>query len=336
MIKIHNYFSTFVLLFVSIGFCNINIDSLINKGLNQMNLQNYDISEKIFSKIPKDNPERFFFKAMLYQTKMLCFDDYRFGDSLINNSLLAIKTSEELIKKGDFARGYFYNGYAYGTISAYEEKIGSKISCFFHGYKGVSLLRKSLEYKKDFFDAYAGIGVYHYWKSKAVNKINWIPFLTDERKIGKEELLIALRKGNYFRNAARYSLIWVYFVEGDYKTALAIIDEFLTFYPQNTIFLRAKCDVLFKMGSFSQAVLYYKKLLNSFKKNPTQSGFLEMQCMYKLAYSLSNTGNYNESLVYYNRVLKSVLPKWTKSKAIPIKRKAKTDMEKILKHETHH
>lgn len=60
--------------------------------------------------------------------------------------------------------------------------------------------RKAIQQDSTFWEAYFGLGSYHYWKSVATKFINWLPFIGDHRQKGIQQLLVASEKAVFFRS----------------------------------------------------------------------------------------------------------------------------------------
>ncbi len=307
---------------------DVSIDGLIRAGLESAGHQDYSSAESLFGKIPAQHPAGPFFKCLLLQYRMIEEQDYRDGKSLYALCQATLDRSENL-RKGKRAELFLYRGLGYGAMASYEEKTRSWISSILHGLKGISALEKSLELDDSMIDAYAGLGVYHYWKGKVTRFVRWFHFM-DEREKGRRELRLAMNKGRYLNHPARYSLLWAYYAEGRTDSALALADGFLRTYPSNTIFLRARSDILFRMKDWKKAEAGYRRLLGQYKSRPTHSRIAEVECNYKRAVALEALGRRAEAIGAYRGALEIVTPSWARDLQ-PIRKRAHERLQRLEK-----
>lgn len=304
----------------------LSVDSLAVAGLKLAYQQEYDRADSVFARIAK-HPAGPFLQSILVQYRMLEEEDYRDGTTLYSLCQATLERSEALRKQGKKAEALFYRGMAFGAMASYEEKTRVWLSSILHGLKGVSALEKCVSLDPSIYDAQAGLGVYHYWKGKVTSSVRWFRFM-DEREKGKHELAAAVEHGRYLDHAARYSLVWAYYAEGQPDSALALSDEFLRIYPANTIFLRARCDVLFRKKDWKRAEAGYGKLLRIYHTKPTQSRIAELECNYKRAVSLEYLGRRAEAIRAYKAAVEISTPAWSKTME-PLLNKARASLKRL-------
>lgn len=305
------------------------IDSLATEGLRFAYQQKYHRADSLFLRLGSNHPAGPFLQTLLAQYRMIEEQDYRDGKSLYALCETVLERSESLRKRGKKAEALFYRGMAYGAMASYEEKTSSWLSSILHGLKGISALEKCVELDSSNYDALAGLGVYHYWKGKVTSSVRWFRFL-DEREKGKGELIAAVKKGRLLNHAARYSLLWAYYAEGRSDSALALADEFLRSYPANTIFLRARNDILFRKKEWKKAESGYGKLLRIYHAHPTKSRIEEFECTYKRAVALENLGRRAEAIRTYKASLEIATPAWSKTTE-PVRSKARASLMELEK-----
>jgi len=79
---------------------------------------------------------------------------------------LAIAKGKIAIDKNkEDALSYFCLGKAYGYLSLYKIGKCKWFGAFRCGLKGHSCLKKAVKTAPNFYDAYCGLGIYHYWRS---------------------------------------------------------------------------------------------------------------------------------------------------------------------------
>lgn len=307
-------------------------DKLILKGIDAAQRQEYDEADSIFNCIPDTIPAPFFFKAIMLHAKMTEEHDFRCAKQLYEYCERTIAIAQRDIENNvNLAQAHFYNGGGYGAMGTTAGKTGSWISSMRHGMKGVAEYQKALEIDSTIYDAYAGLGIYHYWKGEVTKYFHWLPFVDDERKQGKKELLIATEKGKYLNHVARYSFIWVYFKEEEYDSSIALCEQFLSRYPYNTIFLRARADILFQQRDWKKSVEEYLNVIELIRRKPNQNTIEIMECLYKLAKALELSDKKVEALQYYSRILELEAPEWNKKESEDLKKKTLSTIKYLKK-----
>lgn len=225
--------------------------------------------------------------------------------------------------------GYFYQGYAHGGLSTYKVKRNAWVSSFRHALKSIDYLKICITADSTLYDALTGLGIYHFWKGRYTKYIKKLPFIKDERKLGKQELEIAAQKGKFLKNTALYSLIWIYYNEKEINRAQTCAEKILREYPKNIIFLRAYCDVLFRQKKWTEAVRNLTLLLEILKKDPTENKVQEMECRYKRGLAYKFSGEPKLALAEMDRIFAYKTPDWAKEKTDEIREKTRREIKKI-------
>jgi tetratricopeptide (TPR) repeat protein len=312
----------FIIIFFALaGFAQERTDSLIMAGIRAVNRQEFKTADSLFQLLPGQEPFRDLFRVLALQAEMSVTYDFRDSDRVFRYCDAVFEKSKILVKQRS-AKGYFCIGTAYGARAVFKENKKSWFSSFKDGIRGVEAYQKCLELDPRYHDVYAGLGIYHYWKSNVTRYLSWLPFLDDERELGKRELTLALKKGVYFNEMARHNLLWIYFAEKNFEQSLHLADEFLSEYPENTLFLRSRCDVLYQKHEYAQAADAYLHLLAVLKRKPTEGGISEIQCHYMRGLALEKGNRHPEASLEYNNILSYRVPRWAIGQAARYKQKA--------------
>ena len=137
----------------------------------------------------------------------------------------------EILSKPDCPDAYFILGSAYGYRAAYRGQNGSWWGAVRDGGKSASNLSKALSLDSTLYDAYLGLGAYHYWKSAKSKNLAFLPFISDRRAQGVSELQLAGRLGSISRIAAFRSLTVIYLNESRWAEAVDLADSVLLHTP---------------------------------------------------------------------------------------------------------
>ena len=110
--------------------------------------------------------------------------------------------------------------------------------------------------ERDDIDSKAFYAIYAYY---AETLTSWLPFVKSKRDLYLEDL----KKG--FENSKRFSpvfgntLIWIFYDNKKYSSALNIVNSLLLRYPGHPVILQTKADMLFQLGRVDEAVAIYKQ-----------------------------------------------------------------------------
>ena len=213
------------------------IDALIKKGIalftNERLSEALDIFKKLIDQ-NEDDPKGYFYTAAVYGVTMQDYRTRAYEREFNHYIDLAItKAQSRIDKNNDDAEAHFYLGGAYGYRGIDKTIVGSWLAAFLDGTQGIFHLKKAVALNSSFYDAYYGIGSFHYWVSVKAGILWFLPFFTDERARGIEEIRLASTKGRYARYEAKASLVTVLMNEKRWEEALKLADEMLAKFPND-------------------------------------------------------------------------------------------------------
>ncbi len=178
---------------------------------------------------------------------------------------------------GEYRRGYWYGGLKAG-LSAKKN------------------FDRALEIDSNLYDAYNGLGNYHFWKSDRTRKFPISAFVPDDREKGIEQLVLAKDRGFFSRHAAAASLLWAFIRQKNYQPARRLADSMAVFYPEAKSFLWARGTIYHEQKMWDSSAAVFSKLLKRLEADPTQSGYNFVECRFRLAEAFWNSGRYQEAL----------------------------------------
>jgi len=245
---------------------------LIIKGIDFASTLQYENAIKVFDQLIQNepnNPRGYFLKSATYfwifSTDM---HNEAVGDTLKELSLQAIDVAENRLDDyEDDIDALFYLGGSYGTLGRYYGATKSYLKAYWYGQKGMNYLEEVVEKDSTYYDAYLGLGIYHYLADvlpKFVKILSFVLGVEGDKDQGIKELNIAAEKGIYTKTEALFFLGAIYtYREQDYDKAILIFNKLLEKYPDNCgalihlgrcYSLKGKCDL---------ALQTYYKILNS-------------------------------------------------------------------------
>jgi hypothetical protein len=146
------------------------------------------------------------------------------------------------------AEAWFYLAGAYGPRVQWRVLRGERLGAARDGKKVKDALERALQLDATLYDAYFGIGLYHYYADVApavAKMLRWLMFLPGgDRALGLREMLQARDKGELLRGEADFQLEIVYlWYEHKTADALNLLTRLDARYPRNPLFLRLIAEI---------------------------------------------------------------------------------------------
>lgn len=268
-------------------FSNEPDDSRLLTGIEMGIAGRYSEAILHFSKVKEeypDHPAGHFFLAAIYQSRMMDFETDLWRDQFFFEVNEAETLAREKIdREGDDASHYFYLGGALAYKSFQLGREGDYLPALSSAVKSIGYLNKAGELDSTFCDAYLGIGSYQYWKSKITMRLTWLPFFSDKRSAGINNIEEAVECSRFSKWAALSNLAWIYIEEGDYRQAIHYAEIGLASFPASRFFLWPLGDALFRNKEFRRAAEVYQALLQSVQTEQFNNGYNEVLLRFKLA-----------------------------------------------------
>jgi len=283
-------------------------DSIILKGIDYVHQDKFDEATAEFKKMTQlfpDDPGGYMFVAASY---LSLAEDYRnpaYKEEFEKYVNLAIQKGEEKTEKGNYtAQDLLYLGGSYGYRGIYKSTEGSWWGAFWDGGKAKKIMEQGLEMDSTCYDIYFGLGAYNFYRSIKSKMLWWLPFFGDKRKLGIEQTKIAIAKGKFTSDEAKYGLLRIYVENGQYDSALAIADQLRSIKPDDPFLLWSLGQAQIQKGMYQDALVGYQTLLKTFEnsKYVTSRGMVE--CEYWIAYLYQVTGQKDKCLEQITQILR--------------------------------
>ncbi len=312
-----------------------NFDGRIDQGLEVLYQGDYDSALVIFDSFIRDNPKNpagYFFKAGLYQTRMSAYES-DFWHKYYKNSVDSAIMLCDLALTGDpgDAWAYFIKGGSFSYIAAWDARQGKYLAAFRNGLKAVSDFKKAKEIDPSLYDAYIGIGSYHYFRTKATSFLKWLPFIGDGRDQGISEIITAIEKGRYSRVMGQNALLWIYTDYGRDKKALELGGLLEKQYPNNPFFHWAVPEVLWRQKRWKEAEKAYSKLLGLLEQQNPLNNYNKVVVSYKLAKCFLENQKYQDAFRTAQQAINYPLDKETAVRLVNERRRAQEVMNQAEK-----
>ena len=232
-----------------------DIHELGVKGYSLTFDMQYEAADKILDEMIRMEPENalgYFLKSKKY-IWMYIFgsNDMEHINKFADLSYKTIEISKKMLKKNkDDIDALFYLGNTYGYLGRWYGEEGKWIKAFWNGRKGTNYLKKVIEKDPEYYDAYLGLGMYHYYVDVLPKFIKVLSFLLGgggDREKGLEEVSIASSKGVFTNGEAKFILGDSFYseIENNFKAALPFYKELIARYPHN-LFFKMRLSLCYK------------------------------------------------------------------------------------------
>ena len=281
---------------------NPRIQAVVLEGIHSSFREDYALAESSFQtliRMAPEDPAGYFFLAALYHAQMIDYEsDFR-EKELYENVKIAKKLARQRIKENKKdAWAHVILGNSYGVKAVYNATKGEWWSGLNEGLSAKSALKKAIQLDPELYDAYVGLGSYHYWASVKTRALWWLPFIGDHRQRGISQTKLAHEKSIFSSAAAASGLIWMYISEKQYDQAISLAQEMQSEYPAGKSFLWPLAQAYFEKRNWNDALSTHQNLLERLERdhrsgNPDQSYNL-VECRFHIANSLFILGRYPE------------------------------------------
>jgi tetratricopeptide (TPR) repeat protein len=307
----------------------------ISQGIEYYFQENFTKAEEVFlGLIQADtlNPAGYYFLALTYQGEMLDLEsDYR-EEEFYATLEKSIRMSERRLEKDKKDKlAHFYLGNSYGNWGLYQARQGSWFSALRSGFRAKANWERVLELDSTFYEAYAGLGSYFYWKSAYTKKFRWLPFVKDKRQEGIGMLKLAAENSVLSKEFALSSLMWINLREKNYPQALNLAYYFQSKYPQAKFPLWAEGFIYYEKFDWKNALQTFDKLMQRLQETQPSNFYNLIEVEFRMANCHYNLGKYKEARQLGEKILTYPLDKKTQHRQREKLKKAKELLEKITK-----
>ncbi len=256
----------------------------LRSGITYTMNEQFDSARAIFTRLVKlDSLDH---AATLYlagvdHAEMMDREDYSHKEQFEVKVDWAIRLAEQALNQGqDSAWAYLTIGNGHAYTASLEAKAGSWWSAMRRGLKAKSAYLKALEINPTLYDAYLGLGTYHFWKSAKTEFINWLPFVGDRKDDGVTELRLAADSSLFSNDLALNSLVWIYLERKEPQQALDCADTLLRRLPDSRLVRWGLAFSCYAAGKLHEAADHFGNIIESLENDTTQNYFNLIECRY--------------------------------------------------------
>lgn len=216
-----------------------------------------------------NNPIGYFLLAVTYYSISNQFRTDRCTDTTHFYLDTCISITEELIKNDKSNPDlYFILGSAYGYRALSKGAHANWLSVLKDANQSASNLRKCIKLDSTYMDAWFGIGAAHYWKSAKAKFLAWLPFISDKRKQGIEEIQLASRTGYLASLCAAKALLPVYQNQKYWDRIVLLGDSLHGIVPNDAGCLLYTARALLELGRHDEVKPRLDKLRAMWQETP--------------------------------------------------------------------
>lgn len=291
---------------------NKNSDALIYTALNLAFQDDFIYSAEIFDtliSIDKTNPLPYVFKAGILDSYMLDHStrekESEFYD-VIARGLKVCKLAEKKVKTREDS-GWVYFTYAslYGYRAVRKGRNKEYLSGLKDAYMAISYYKKIIRTYPKLYDAYIGLGTFHFALSELPRFVKWFVAPGDYREKALKEIKLAADSAKYSKIIAMDEYAWVLaYVRPSHK-AIKIAESVVIMYPNSRSFLWTLAFTYRRRGYWWKVERTFLKLVPLTLKDQRSYYYSLTVLFYNLARAKYFTGKLDDAswyldLAYFN------------------------------------
>ncbi len=280
-----------------------SIDSMLIEGISLVHQEKFTEAFDLFDStivLAPDLPVGYFFKAAAYANLASDYRNLTYSDTFFTYIDQAIDIGKARKESGQAtSEDIFFYGGAIGFRGIYKSFRGDWLGAFKDGLKGKGILKEAWEMDSTYYDTYYGLGAYDYWRSAKTKILWWLPFFSDNRKKGIDQIYLAIEKGKLVKNEAKYGLLRIYENEKDYKAIIDLWENYLKeINPDDPFALFFLGRSLAGLQRFEEAIDIFNRLLDFYCQSPYYDPGAELDVCYNLGLFYYNWGKYEDAVKY--------------------------------------
>jgi tetratricopeptide (TPR) repeat protein len=279
----------------------------------------------------------YFYYASVLSSKMTHYENFNDEENFRDAVSRVIQTTDSLIFKSngnctnDLADIYFFRGSAYGYLAYFQSQKGEWYKAMNNGMQSVDDLEMALECDSTLWDVYLGLGVYKYWKSTKLKLVLWLPFVSDRREEGIQDIKIAIENDCNSRYLAIHQLVYILTDFKEYDMAIQYGKMAIDAYPNSQFMWWAYGHAFYKKPENEKAIEANLTLLSLIEADTRANPLHLMAIHLKLAELYQRIDDHDKVKYHCKMVLEQDYPNPMPESGIEHKKNATKFLENIDK-----
>ncbi len=219
------------------------VSSLTIEGMNHAYNFQLDSAENKFneaSRLEPTHPRPYVARATILFWRFALGNDDQLYEQIISQTEKAIEVSEDYQDDHeDDADVLTCLGSLYGYKAFAHARQKSYLKAAWDGKKSLDFFNDAIRLDPKNYDAYLGLGCYHYFGAFAPKGLQWVISMLGidgDAKLGVREIKLALEKGTYSTVEAQYYLAqFLPWQTGSFEYSETLLDDLNKRFPQNPL-----------------------------------------------------------------------------------------------------
>lgn len=261
-------------------------DSMVYKGLEYVVVNNYYNAMKIWETLEKNGykkSEISFYRAVTLQSKMADLHNYNTDrEEYLKYAEECIKLNGDNLNKNSLdIKSLYLRGSMLTSLALYYAETDEWMNAASSGLSGISHLKKINSINKNLEEPLLFINIFKYYSNRFALKTPIISLVRDDRE---EAILNVARVIDTGINSflGRNQLAWMLIDYVKYDQAIAVSLKGLTMFPDSRFYLWTTAEAYQRKGEYGKAILYYKKVELSLRKDAYTGEYAYIKCLYKM------------------------------------------------------
>ncbi|MFZ0390394.1 MAG: tetratricopeptide repeat protein [Calditrichia bacterium] len=247
--------------------------NLLEKGKRQLYHFRLDSAMQIFRQVQQQFPEYphgFFYEAYL---TAIYYSQDRTNSELDSRLQEAVEKAIDIGKEyesrsGKSADALYYLGVSNGIQGIYHVLNRSYFKGYINGRRGKNYLEKVVETDSAYYDAYLGLGIFHYYVDLLPGLVKFFAGILGfhgNRGQGMREIQLTASRGSLFHVEGQFVFATIrYFLEGNRSGGLQIFEELRKAYPDNPALTLIIGYHYRRSGNISRAIRYFREVPDAY------------------------------------------------------------------------
>jgi len=276
-------------------------DSLIWQAIVQVDAEQFDSALVLFHRVIEADtasPKGYFFTAAIYSNLTTDYRKFGLKSEFYKHVDKAIGIGELKDEGGRAtAEDLFYYGGAVGYRGIFRSFDGDWWGAFKDGLRGRGLLSRAFEADSSYMDIYLGLGSYNYWRSAKTKVLWWLPFFSDKRALGIEEIKKAIKYGKFASHEGKYALMRIYCDYGKYDMAVEHWNQNVKQLNPADPFSHYWLGLSYIGNSnYEKALISFETILSVYIRSPYYDPGGEMECRYYIGLCRHKLGDLEQAV----------------------------------------